>query len=115
MRSIGDAHPNWRAAAANAAWRARALEKPRTASDLNGESHNAGKEKPHPPRETAQVCVPQSGTESAVPFRHSGPRVTSAFAAQLLGQILPDPERRSPASCYGRQTVKLCLGLDKRL
>ncbi len=40
----------------------------------------------------------RSGTFAPVPERHDphpdAPRLTSAFVAQLLGQLLPDPERR---------------------
>jgi hypothetical protein len=116
MRSIGGAHLHWQAGAANAAWRTRALQKPSTSSDLNGESHNTGNEEPHPAPQTAPTVLRQSGTEDPVSFRHAAaPRLTAAFTAQLLGQILPDPERRSPARGYCRQTFPLPLGIDKRL
>jgi hypothetical protein len=99
--------------ATDAAWRARALQKPNAASDLNGKAQG----EPHQPqphfRETQTVLPPQSGTQSDVPFRHA-PRLTAAFTAQLLGQILPDPERRS-AHAYGGPSLALPPSFDTKL
>lgn len=44
----------------------------------------------------------------------SAPRLTAAFTAQLLGQILPDPEKRRGMS-YAAPALKLTLGLDTKL
>ena len=120
MKPIGEANPNWQAATANAAWRARALQKPNSTSDLCGESHDQPQEDPTPLKPQTRFWLRQSGTGDAVSFRHAvhkdGPRLTAAFTAQLLGQILPDPERRaSAAHRYGGEPMRLSLGFDKRL
>jgi hypothetical protein len=120
MKPIPAANLNWQASIANAAWRARALQKPCAASNLHGESQSRPDEKPRPPQGPAGSCLRHYGTEEPVPFRHCVREdrrpLTAPFAAQLLGQILPDPERRaSAAQVYSRQTMLLSLGLDKRL
>ena len=115
MRPIDEANPNWQGRVANAAWRARALEKPRPAADLHGESQDNTDSKSQQAGSSAPRNLRQSGTEEAVPFRYAT-RLTAPFAAQLLGQILPDPERRgSAAQAYGCETPFFHLGLDKRL
>ena len=113
MTPIGDTGLDTRATAANAAWRARALQKPNAASDLHGKAQG---EPHHPPphaRKLQTMLPPQSGTDCHVPFRHA-PRLTAAFTAQLLGQIMPDPERRS-ARAYGGPLLTLPPGFDARL
>jgi hypothetical protein len=92
MRPIGDTGFDAKTTAANAAWRARALEKPKAAADLNGKSGGEPEQQPQQKSENAQMLSPRYGTQPHVPFRHA-PRLTAAFTAQLLGQILPDPER----------------------
>jgi hypothetical protein len=105
--------------AANAAWRVRALQKPNTASDLNGKGDDdAHRHHPHD-HKNQTILPPQSGTETRVPFRHAAPRLTAAFTAQLLGQIMPDVERPSSglksARFYGGPAFALRPGLDTRL
>jgi hypothetical protein len=113
MRPIGEAHSHWQAMAANAAWRARALQKPSATSNLNGESGQDADRQPPSQQEETGLTMRQGGTEKPVPFRHV--RVTAAFAAQLLGQVLPDPERRfSSAEAYG-QHRRPGLALDTLL
>jgi hypothetical protein len=115
MKPVSEANRNWQAATANAAWRARALQKPSSASNLNGESRDQTDHDPRPARTRAEFSMRQSGTQEPVSFRYAA-RLTAPFVAQLLGQILPDPERRaSAAHLYDRETVRLSLGLDKRL
>jgi hypothetical protein len=118
MTPIGDTGMDPRATAANAAWRARALQKPNAASDLHGKAQG----EPHQPsqqqRKAQTILPPQSGTECHVPFRHA-PRLTAAFTAQLLGQILPDPERPSSglmsARAYDGPSLQLPPGFDASL
>jgi hypothetical protein len=99
MRPIGDIGFNAKTTAANAAWRARALEKPNSAADLHGKSESGTQQQPQRRSGNPAMPSPQYETQSHVPFRYA-PRLTAAFTAQLLGQILPDPERRS-ARVYG--------------
>jgi hypothetical protein len=113
MTPIGDRGFDPKTTAANAAWRSRALQKPNTASDLHGKAQGETQQKPPQYRNTQTILPPQNGTEPHVPFRHA-PRLTAAFTAQLLGQILPDPERRS-ARAYGRPALALPPGFDARL
>ena len=120
MKPIGATNINWQASAANASWRARALQKPKPASAFDGERHSQAQEDPTPLKPQTRFWLRQSGTGDSVSFRHAvhkdGPRLTAAFTAQLLGQILPDPERpASPTRFYGHQAARLSLGLDTRL
>jgi hypothetical protein len=120
MKPNGATNISWQASAANASWRARALQKPKAASAFDGERHNQTQEKPTPLKPQTRFWLRHSGTEDSVSFRHAvhkdGPRLTAAFTAQLLGQILPDPERpASPTRFYGHEGIRLSLGLDTRL
>jgi hypothetical protein len=115
MRPIGEANPDWQERVANAAWRVRALEKPKPAADLHGESQHNTDSRSEQASGSASCHLRQSGTEEAVPFRYAT-RLTAPFTAQLLGQILPDTERRgSAAQAYSCETRRFRLGLDKRL
>jgi len=118
MTSIGDTNMHPKATAAGAAWRARALQKPNAASDLHGKAQSEPQQHSPHHRKEQTILPPQSGTESRVPFRHA-PRLTAAFTAQLLGQILPDPERPSSgpnsARAYGGPILTLPPGFDTRL
>ena len=118
MKPIGDIIPTFEAAAANAAWRRRALQKSSDTSGLRGEG---GEEPRHPPphdHSRAREYPPQNGTARDVPLRdpRAPSRLTAAFTAQLLGQILPDPERKPAAwAAYARPAMPLTLGLDTKL
>ena len=112
MTPIGDTRFDARTQAANAAWRMRALEKPRSTSDLHGEWNQEAQQQPHQAHSENTFSAPQNGTQPHVPFRHA-PRLTAAFTAQLLGQIMPDPERR-PVSGYAQTPRLLSLGFDSR-
>jgi hypothetical protein len=118
MTSIGDTGLDSRATASSAAWRARALQKPNAASDLHGKAQGQPQPPPQHSHKLQTILPPQSGTQSHVPFRHA-PRLTAAFTAQLLGQILPDPERPSSglksAHAYGGPILALLPGFDTRL
>ena len=116
MSPIGDVPASSKDALQSMAWRSRALQKPKAASDLHGNQQDET-----PPRQEfrgahAAAAVVCSGTEEAVPFRYA-PRLVSPFVAQLLGQLLPNPE--IPASqartAYGTQESQTSLLLDTRL
>ena len=49
--------------------------------------------------------------------RMISPRLTAAFVAQLLGQLLPDPEfhKLQARSAYGSDEIRSALLLDTRL
>ena len=99
--------------ATNAAWRARALQKPNASTDLHGKEQGEPHQPPPHFRKAHTVLPSQSGAQSHVPFRHA-PRLTAAFTAQLLGQILPDHERRS-ANAYGGPSPALPPIFDAKL
>jgi hypothetical protein len=84
MKPIGATGFDPKTTAANAAWRARALEKPKAAADLHGKSDSGAHQPPHQHPKSQTILPPQSGTDSHVPFRYA-PRLTAAFTAQLLG------------------------------
>ncbi len=113
MKPIGPFAFDAKTTAANAAWRARALEKPKAAAGLNGKSQDTPDQQAHQNRRNPELLPPQSGTQCHVPFRHA-PRLTAAFTAQLLGQILPDPERPL-AGAYGRERFALLPVFDTKL
>ena len=113
MRPIGAPSFDIKTTAANAGWRSRALEKPKAAADLHGKSGSGPHQPPHQQAKTQTVLPPQSGTDGSVPFRYA-PRLTAAFTAQLLGQILPDPERPL-ARAYGGERFALLPVFDAKL
>ena len=116
MRPVTDTNINWQASAANAPWAARALQKPSNTGDLHGEQRQPTPEKSASLRQQPQAHLLQRGTDQPVSFRHAAPRLTSVFTAQLLGQLLPDRERKpSAADLYGRPMRLLSLGLAARL
>lgn len=98
------------------ALRPRALQKLNAPSDLH--SGLGDQAPPHqralaPGASQTPAC---SGTEEVVPFRYAT-RLVSPFVAQLLGQLMPDPE--TPASqartAYGVSEARASLLLDARL
>jgi hypothetical protein len=118
MKPIGDTILSSAAAAANAAWRRRALQKSSDTSGLRGEGQDEPYQPPPQGQGGAREHLPQSGTARDVPLRdpRNAPRLTAAFTAQLLGQILPDPEKRpAAAAAYERPAMHLTLGFDTKL
>jgi hypothetical protein len=114
MRPIGDITVYPAARAAIAAGRSRALQKAIGASGLRGGGGDEAQQKQAHPHKETRGRMPHNETEGAVPFRHI--RLTAAFTAQLLGQILPDPERRPAAAAgYARDVPSLSSGLDSKL
>ncbi|HXR95724.1 MAG TPA: hypothetical protein VN718_07595 [Rhizomicrobium sp.] len=83
-------------AAKAAAKRARASQKPKPANGLHAglpEQTEPDGKNSHRQNEDA---LPHSGTVIDVPIRHaqSDFNFTPTFITQLLGQLLPDPERK---------------------
>ena len=68
---------------------------------------------PRPASPEPADTLRQNGTAANVPFRHV--RLTAAFTAQLLGQILPDPERPLTGAAYGRTGAGIVGALDALL
>jgi hypothetical protein len=96
--------------------RPRVLQKLNAPSDLHsglGDQTPPHQRFPAPGESQAPAC---SGTEEVVPFRYAT-RLVSPFVAQLLGQLLPDPE--IPASqartAYDVSETRASLLLDARL
>ena len=67
------------------------------------------------PRKQGLCCF---ATDRGVPFRYGmeAPRLRTAFAAQMLGQMMPDPERRnSDALAAYEELPATALFCDRRL
>lgn len=118
MNPIGH-HPSPASSAAPAAAaKARALQKIKPASDLHtevGENPNRG---PRFFQDQRRKNLCRFTTDRAVPFRYGmeAPRLSAGFAAQMLGQMMPDPERRNSGALAAYEelpaTALLC---DRRL
>jgi len=116
MGPIGDISATRTGVTQTPASRPRALQKLNAPSDLH-----SGLRDYTPPRQdfssrsaaSAPAC---SGTDNPVPFRYAS-RLVSPFVAQLLGQLLPNPE--IPASqarvAYGVAEPRASLLVDTRL
>jgi hypothetical protein len=116
MKPIGDTFLASSAVAASAPWRSRALQKASDTSGLRGEEQDQSQQPPRHSQTRAHSPLTQSGTAQDVPLRdpRSAPRLTAAFTAQLLGQILPDPEQRRDV-VYAAPALRVTLGLDTKL
>ena len=98
--------------ARHAAVNPRLLEKSSNASGLGtGSRDDTPDWEPAGPQIRREMPVETSAQH--VPFRHA-PRLTSAFVAQLLGQVLPDHERRLVVVSYDEEDRRLALLCDKR-
>lgn len=80
-----------------AAAKTRALQRIKPANDLDadvGENPDRGA---HFSQDRRGNGLYRFATDRAVPFRYGtrAPRLSAAFAAQMLGQMMPDPERRN--------------------
>ena len=72
---------------------------------------------PHPRKTRPRLQVElvcQDGTKTHDPFR-DGPRLSSAFVSQLLGQVMANGERPVPRRAYGASTASAALLFDTRL
>jgi hypothetical protein len=115
MSPIGE-RQGWEIRAAQGtAMRRRALEKPSAASGLRNGS--GGEPSFGSPRSSGPIFENphHSGTHCAVPFRDIAeveqPRLTAAFVAQLLGQVLPDPEQGKSQARTAYRSEEDCTAL----
>jgi len=113
MKSIGAPTFDIKTTIANAAWRTRALQKPKATAGSYGKDDNGAQQPARRERKPEPVHARQNGTHGHVPFRHAAPHLTAAFTAQLLGQLLPDPERRS-LRVYNGERFTLLPGFDAK-
>ena len=83
-------------AARAAAKRARTSQKTKAASGLRASLPEQADVCAENSSEQIEDALPHSGTVSDVPIRHaqSDFNFTPTFITQLLGQLLPDPERK---------------------
>ena len=83
---------------------------------MRGEEQDHPYQPPPQGQDPAHARLPRNGTSHDVPLRdpRSAPRLTAAFTAQLLGQIMPDPEKRRGVA-YAGPVLNLTLGLDTKL
>jgi hypothetical protein len=96
MNAVGNSNPLVSAAPRTAAAKARGAQKPNPASGLQtgmGGYEHSGQLLF---QEQRKSDASQLGTVRDVPFRYGpeAPRLTAAFVAQLLGQIMPDTEQQ---------------------
>jgi hypothetical protein len=121
MGPIGDTDRGWHAAAQNSAARRLALQKPSAASRLAADSGGDAPPEDRSFQNPASENLRHSGTAASVPFRHAAeieaPRLTPAFVAQLLGQILPASPSRPLDAGAAYKTGDTCFSLllDRRL
>lgn len=115
MKPIGDINLVSSAAASALARRSLVLQKASATSGLRGEDQDPPHQSPPQGQARAHMPLPQSGTVRDVPLRDPriAPRLTAAFTAQLLGQILPDPEKRRCVG-YAAPALNLSLGFDTK-
>jgi len=116
MKPIGDTILFSSAVAAATARRRYALQKTNDTSGLRGEGQDQSHQPPPHSQTQTRTYLPHNGTAQDVPLRdpRSAPRLTAAFTAQLLGQIMPDPEKRRGVA-YAAPALKLTLGFDTKL
>jgi hypothetical protein len=96
MSPIGHSHSPTSSAAPAAAAKTRALQKIKPANSLHtclSDNPDSGTRFSQDQHKNA-LC--RFATDHAVPFRYSAqaPRLSAAFVAQMLGQMIPDLERR---------------------
>jgi hypothetical protein len=116
MSPLGTISGSWQNAQSQAVSRPRISQKPNIDSGLHDGNEEETKPRPSSNRAAAAATLPRSGTDDGVPFQHVS-RLVSPFVAQLLGQIMPDPE--SPISraraAYGLNEARISLVFDTRL
>lgn len=92
----------------------RRIEKSSIASDLGAQHHNNDHSQAKTPPRLQVELVYQDDTARTDPFRDA-PRLLPTFAAQLLGQVMP--ERRESVSvetAYGRAAPRHALLFDRK-
>jgi hypothetical protein len=104
MSPVGTHIPSLGSTAPHGGLQRLALQKLKPASGLHGHPDHFAQSDHHHCRKSRTAPGSRSGTDRAVPFRHSleAPRLDAAFVAQLLGQLMPG-ERAPAAACiaYG--------------
>lgn len=93
---------------------ARAAQKTSAASGLHAETQGSPPREEKRPRTLRVELVSRNETDGRDPFRDA-PRLSSCFAAQLLGQVMP--ERRDAAriqTAYGSAAPRMALLLDRK-
>jgi hypothetical protein len=109
-------YPLLRTGARQRSWRAtRTVEKPRPRAHFDGEYDK--RRDPHcwicAPCEPHEAC--QSGTGEDASF-WDGPPLTSKFAAQVLGQAMPErPAKTSAGAAYRKTGLVLLPLFDKEV
>jgi hypothetical protein len=118
MNPVGNSNLPVSAASKTVTASARGTQKLKPSSGLQmgmgGDTH-AG---PFPFQGQRKTDASHIGTARDVPFRHGpeAPRLTAAFVAQLLGQVMPDTERRpSGALAAYEEPGRSALLCDRRL
>jgi hypothetical protein len=121
MSPIGDSNRSWNSARDNLAARRLCLQKPSAASGLRPGPEGDGTPGDSVCENCSGETLRRSGTGTAVPERHAdaadAPHLTSAFVAQLLGQIIPDTstDRLEARAAYKFDEAIINLALDTRL
>ena len=116
MSPLGTISGSWQSAPLQAFSRPRISQKPNVDSGLHNGKEDETKPKQSSSRSAAASTLPRSGTDEGVPFQHA-PRLVSPFVAQLLGQIMPDPESSisRARAAYGLNEQRVSLLFDARL
>ena len=92
MRPIGDFHSPVSSSASSAATKARVSRKANPANSLHAHLGDNPYLETRSGKDRRKGALYQSETRRPVPFRYSpdAPRLDAAFAAQLLGQMMPN-------------------------
>jgi hypothetical protein len=116
MSPLGTISGSWQNAPIQAFSRLRIAQKPNVHSGLHDDNQAETKPRHGSNGSQSASTLPRSGTETTVPFQHA-PRLVSPFVAQLLGQIMPDPESAisRARAAYGLNSECSSLLFDARL
>jgi len=103
--------PNVTGAALSGSGRSLArVEKPSRSNDLHNDMDDGRGPRDHAGEQPPPRRLSQSGTDGAPPWH--GPRLSAPFAAQILGQVLPNsgPDAASARAAYRKARVYLPAG-----
>ena len=117
MSSIGPIAGASNGLAKAALKRARTAQKAKPASGLRESRSEQREPRDDLPPEPLDQGLHHSGTMTDVPFRHAGEDVylSPAFATQLLGQLLPDPEQKRSGALSAYKELYARINLCDRL
>ena len=114
MSSIDGIQPFSNGLSLAAARRARRSQKANAASGLHAQGEDKAPVPQAQPQEEPDTTLDHSGTDEPVPFRHAEPN--PLFVAQLLGQLLPNPEQsKSSGAIAAYKEIALRLKLYDRI